>query len=62
VLWGASGPVGEGRTVPFALHYVASSQSMGAVLGATIHEGHKAIRNCPKECYRDGERSGGQDV
>jgi len=29
---------------------------------ATIWEGHKAIRECPKEGYEDGEGSGGQGV
>lgn len=48
--------------VPSALLYVASPETQGSVLGATIYKGHKTIRDCPKESYRDSERSGGQDV
>lgn len=36
--------------------------SSACSLGATISEGHKTIRELPKEGYRNGEWSGGQGV
>lgn len=40
----------------------ASPRELRTVLGTTVLEGHKAIRNCPKEDYEGGERSRGQDT
>lgn len=41
---------------------VASRQVLWAVFVTTIQEGHKAIRECPKESNKGGERSGHQDM
>lgn len=35
---------------------------LGAGLGTTIQKGHKTIRHFPKEGYRGGEGSAGQDT
>lgn len=31
-------------------------------LGTTIEEGHNAIRECPEDGYKNGERIPGQDM
>jgi len=57
----ARGSGGAGY-VPFCLCCVASPLALGADLGATTQEDHKTIREHPKDSYKDGERSEGQDV
>ena len=48
---------------PVLIHGGAASLwTLCAVLIATVQEGHKTIKECPKEGYKDGERSRGQDV
>jgi len=31
-------------------------------MGDTVQKNHKTIRECPKEGYKDGDRSGGHNV
>lgn len=41
---------------------VALSQVLCAVLDTTVQKGHRTIRVCPNERYKDGEGSVGQGV
>ena len=47
---------GEGTDCP-TLHCAAaaSPQALCALLGTTVQKGHKTVRECPKEDYKDGE-------
>ena len=45
-----------------ALCCVASPPALGAALGAAMEEGHKTMKEHPKEGYEDVESSGAQGV
>jgi len=45
-----------------ALPAAASPQALGAVLGATVSEGHQTTEECPKEGHEGGGGSGGEGV
>lgn len=63
VPWSAPGPAwppGEECGCPLCSVLRCLTSSAGCILGATMLEGHEAIRELPKEGYRDGEGYGGQ--
>ena len=46
---------GQGRGCPLCSVLCSLTSSIGCSLSVTVQEGHKTIRELPKEGYRNGE-------
>jgi len=55
-------PVRAGDCLTLHCTDVAPPQALGAVLGASVHEGHQTIGVCPEEGTQESEVSQGQDL
>ena len=53
----SSAATAPGRGCPLCSALCGFTSSSGCSLGATVQEGHKAVREHPKEGHKDGEGS-----